>query len=70
MPKMSEGYCDSRPESSKPKPGKLDRTRAGMSVDPVPKGSEAFADMVGGKETMWKGYMDSRTSGHNSKKGY
>jgi hypothetical protein len=42
----------------------------GKSVNPVPKGSEAFADKVGGKESMWRGYEDSRTSGHNSKKGY
>jgi len=54
------GMQDSRPEARKPKPGKIDRMVKGKSVSPVPTGSEAFADRVGGKDTAWRGNKDNR----------
>ena len=54
------GQQDSRPEVKRPKAGKLDRTSAGKSVNPVPTGSESFADRAGGKESMWRGQPDNR----------
>ncbi len=54
------GQQDSRPEASKPKAGKLDRTSKAKSVNPVPTGSEAFGDKVGGKDSNWRGNKDNR----------
>jgi len=54
------GMQDSRPEAKKPKPGKIDRQVKGKSVNPVPTGSESFADRAGGKESMWRGQSDNR----------
>lgn len=55
-----KGNCDSRVEASKPKAGKLDRSKGAKSVAYNPTGSEAFGDKMGGKKVNWKGNKDNR----------
>ena len=55
-----KGMSDSRPEVSKPKPGKLDRTSGPKTRPRIPVGSEAFGDKVGAKSVNWKGNKDNR----------
>lgn len=55
-----KGFADSRPEASKPAPGKLDRSAEPKSPSRNPTGSESFGDKMGGKSVNWKGMADGR----------
>jgi hypothetical protein len=55
-----KGMSDSRPETSKPKPGKLDRSESARSAKKWKGITETFADRREAGGGNWKGQSDSR----------
>jgi len=55
-----KGMADSRPEVSKPKPGKLDRSESARSGGDHKGINETFADRREAGGGNWKGQSDSR----------